>query len=932
MGMTIGFLAAWAIGLAAGFGFSGSVALGLAGLAVGGFVDRSRSRVRRGLESRIQSLEARLALLERTGATRPVAAQDAIPIEADGGAPVGAAATAPGPAAVRDGDVPPPRPQYGVRSSERSVEPVAEAAVDVAPDAGGARLPPWWGTLAGSLTLTRVGIVAIFFGVAFLLTWFAERMTLSAEAGLACVAAAGIALLVVGWRLADRRPTYGLSLQGAGAGIVYLVVFAATRHYDVLPPLPALALLVAVTAGTVALAWRADAQALAAIAFGGAFLAPLLVAREAGPPLPLFAWFAVLNVAIVVVAWRRSWRALVALGVVATFALAALWGGRYYTPAHFAVAQPFLLLHLALYVAVAVLEARRATVDARRPLDALVVFGVPAAAFALQWGLVADVPKGTAVAALAFAFGYAMLFLALRHRAEPGLRTLAWCFLALAAAFATAAIPFAFDARGTSAWWALEAAAAYALACRQRQRWWRAVALVLHACAVAAFLAGARWPAGAPLLAHAGALGALMLGTAALVQAWAADRWRDALGKGEVATAPVLVAWGLAWWLGTGVFEVLRVRPGWLGPGEGTAALTWVTLVSAGALAVARAIVWPRLAWGGLAAGAATIPAFGVQVVDAHTTLLWPGALVWPAAWLVQAFALRAIDGDPRLGGVEPRPALGRAIALSAVAFVAWASFEDWTWTRRVTPAGSAWALCAALAAPILAVALAGTGRWRQAWPSSRHPRALADATVVLAGVLVACATVMALVSRGDPAPLPWWPLANPLDLAVAAAFFAGGRAALALGPRAAEFAARALPVALFVAGNGLMLRIAHHWGGVPWRAADLMASKPLQAAITLAWTAVACILMIHAARRGARTRWMLGAGLLAIAVVKLFLVDLAALSGLARIVAFLGVGGMLVALGYVAPPPPSRPADAEPGQAAASSDGSTTPDGPRSA
>jgi uncharacterized membrane protein len=50
----------------------------------------------------------------------------------------------------------------------------------------------------------------------------------------------------------------------------------------------------------------------------------------------------------------------------------------------------------------------------------------------------------------------------------------------------------------------------------------------------------------------------------------------------------------------------------------------------------------------------------------------------------------------------------------------------------------------------------------------------------------------------------------------------------------------------------------------------------------------------------------MLGAGLLAVVVGKLFLVDLGALSGLPRVVAFLGVGVLLLVIGYLSPLPPA--------------------------
>ena len=138
-------------------------------------------------------------------------------------------------------------------------------------------------------------------------------------------------------------------------------------------------------------------------------------------------------------------------------------------PQHFAVVQPFLALFFAFYLGVAILYARRAPLDAVKPVDGIVVFGVPVAAFALEAGLVADRRYGVTIAALAIATVYALLHAALRRREAPGLRLLAQSFLALAVVFATIAVPFAVDARWTSAWWALEAAAVYWLGCRQQR-------------------------------------------------------------------------------------------------------------------------------------------------------------------------------------------------------------------------------------------------------------------------------------------------------------------------------------------------------------------------------------------------------------------------------------------------------------------------------
>ncbi|MEJ2176096.1 MAG: DUF2339 domain-containing protein, partial [bacterium] len=58
------------------------------------------------------------------------------------------------------------------------------------------------------------------------------------------------------------------------------------------------------------------------------------------------------------------------------------------------------------------------------------------------------------------------------------------------------------------------------------------------------------------------------------------------------------------------------------------------------------------------------------------------------------------------------------------------------------------------------------------------------------------------------------------------------------------------------------------------------------------------------------RVLWMIGAALLGAVVVKLFLVDLAGSGTVARIVSFVGVGALLLLIGYVATVPPGARED----------------------
>src|SRR5262249_38081131 len=155
------------------------------------------------------------------------------------------------------------------------------------------------------------------------------------------------------------------------------------------------------------------------------------------------------------------------------------------------------------------------------------------------------------------------------------------------------------------------------------------------------------------------------------------------------------------------------------------------------------------------------------------------------------------------------------------------------------------------------------------------------------------------LTSNGDPAPLPYLPLVNPLDLAEALVFTVlaswvvmvrrlGYAGALSESPTPAYafFGGTA-----FVWANGVLLRTAHHWAGVPFDLEAMARSVLVQAALSIFWTLLALALTVAATRRGWRDLWLVGAGLLTVVVGKLFLVDLSHISGVERIVTFVGVG-----------------------------------------
>ena len=66
---------------------------------------------------------------------------------------------------------------------------------------------------------------------------------------------------------------------------------------------------------------------------------------------------------------------------------------------------------------------------------------------------------------------------------------------------------------------------------------------------------------------------------------------------------------------------------------------------------------------------------------------------------------------------------------------------------------------------------------------------------------------------------------------------------------------------------------------------------------------------MMAATRRHLRPLWITGALLMAVVVAKLFMVDLSGVGTVERIVSFIGVGLLMLLVGYLSPVPPRRAA-----------------------
>lgn len=846
------------------------------------------------IHRRLAALEAAQGL--RTGALAETAVPPAAEEVAAPELPRDAASAVPVPAAATAQEWAQAAPlMHASTPSETGTSAPPPLKEEKAPAASGL-----FGWFTGGNTVVRIGLVILFFGVAFLVKYAAEHSLLPPELRLAGAGALAFGLLALGWRLRVAKPGYGLSLQGGGIALLYLTVFGAFRLYQLLPATVAFALLAVVGAAAAVLAIRQQTQALAVLGVAGGFLAPILASTGEGSHVALFSYYALLNAGIFFVAWSQSWRLLNLTGFVFTFVIATLWGVTSYRPEHFASTEPFLLLYFAFYLAIAVRYALREAPNLKHYLDATLVFGTPIVGFGLQSQLVRPYEFAAAFSALALAALYLLLARWLWAKRGEGLRLLVESFVALGVVFATLALPLALDGRWTSAAWALEGAAVAWVSLRQERRLGFAFGVVLQLLAAVLYMASVRGAdAGLPII-NARCLGAAMIALAGIFTALQISRAAARLAWLPREVGYALLAWGVAWWVGNAVVEIdQQLRQ----PHLAHALLVLAALTTSAFALLAQKIAWRE----------ARVPALAMPLALGFALLVDTVALTHPfkgwgaPAWLVAGVAwawCQRVNESPRW----PR-AMGllHAVAVWGLALVA--TLEVAYWIDRAVEGRASWPLIAHLLVPAMLVALLSAERFYRRWPGETWPRLYRE---LIAGVTAAGLWGWMLFGNaahtGDPWPLPYLPLINPLDLAQALALVLMVRWMRSLETgRLRDATEKLVYLAAFIWANAMLLRAMHFWGGVPYDFDAMMASMKVQTALALFWTALALAAMVLASRRGLRPLWFVGAGLMAVVVAKLFLVDLTNRGGVERIVSFIGVGLLLLAVGYFSPLPPKR-------------------------
>ncbi|GAA5014954.1 DUF2339 domain-containing protein [Acinetobacter puyangensis] len=749
----------------------------------------------------------------------------------------------------------------------------------------------------GGNSIVRIAIVVLLIGVVLLLRFASEYWQLTLSAKMAAIAGGGFVLTALGYVLRKKRFEYAISLQGAGLGIVFLVLFSAFHLHVIASISLAYLSLIALLAATLVLALRQNALILAFIALGSGFVAPFILNTGSNNVAAMMAYYFVLNSALAVIAWFKPWRILNTVALLMTFGIGgfAVWFNA--EPGQYFQISCWVWLIFALYLFISIRYSQLIIQFDQKfsdiPfIDSTLIFATPFMAFSLYAGLVDSDGQALSIASAILAAVYLSIGFVL-HRKVHQLTILAQCFYGLGLVFLALILPFAFDAYWSSVGWAIHGAVVLYLGWRYNivnARYFGTVLLLASGiatlCAVILDQQTVLFASSVLMLCYALAAYCLRYNLQ--------QRPRSAF---EQFFSILFII--LSFTLTPYVYHRIAVHLSWSMYFVSLPLLLWF-LILTGLYRLKNKVLdrdWSAISFIILAVAAFLTFA---HLIDFHIgdllaiyqlnhekrqQLFWVGIL-WLAGFAV-FIRCRSMQDKVRQ--------LAQHYTLATIA-VLYLGILGAVWSNSFTSI-YLWALV-----PIIVFSITLFFEKYKDLQSYW----VGNPGIIVIGLLWLCYISALHTGQWH---LPYIVLLNPVDLSSLLLFAIityAIRPFLMQGQREVQIisAASILFVGLFLISS-VLLRVLYHYADLPYWSQQAWGNSTVQTCLTILWTSVALVLTSLASRKSWRYIWMLGIAVLALVILKLIFLDLSHSHTLTRIVSFIGSGLIMLVIGYFAPLPP---------------------------
>jgi len=351
-----------------------------------------------------------------------------------------------------------------------SLEAVPGPAEEIAPAAPIPPSPPRevappkpreWELILGGNWLARVGVIALIIGVGFFLKFAFDKEWLGPTSRVILGIVAGLGMVGGGYYWRKRYPTLSQALSGGGIAVLYLSIFAAFAFFQMLHLYLAVGLLLLVSAGSAALAIRYNSMALAIIGILGAFTAPFILGAfepipVSGTGFQLPVYVIAVDLGVIALSTFRNWQWFTLLALFGSLLAFSGWYGQFGDKVSLLVSEGSLTILFLIFVGATTLYHfiwRRLV----QGFDYALMSINAAAYFGISYGLMWEdlrVWMGGFTLLLALFYG-GLAYLALRRGTEN--TRLGFFALGIALVFLTIAVPVQLGDRAwTTIAWAAE--------------------------------------------------------------------------------------------------------------------------------------------------------------------------------------------------------------------------------------------------------------------------------------------------------------------------------------------------------------------------------------------------------------------------------------------------------------------------------------------
>lgn len=733
--------------------------------------------------------------------------------------------------------------------------------------------------------ILRVAIALLMVGVVLLLRFASENWQLSLGIKLLAIAIMGGAVSSLGFYLRKKNSLFAVALQGAGLAVIFLTLTFAHQFGVIASLMLASVCCAAVLIVTVALSLRQNAVYLAMLALTMAYVAPLVIPQSHPESLFLFSYYLLINVAVAALNFVRPWKIL---NQIAFFATGFIAGG--YIVVHAQQSEYFILdgilwLHLTLFIWLSVrysqlMVKEYASINLKEKhslpplLDVGLIFSVPIFGFSLHAFLMQQSSLGLTLGAMALGLIYSALGFWIRQR-QSNLSLLAKSFFILAAAFIALIVPLYKGAHWTAVGWVAQGTALLVWGISERER----ISRYIGVCLV------------------------LLSSVALFYQFWSSDSF-PVLSTTIYACAQFICAYYL--------FKFQQSR-------QDIKILPTVFLMMAlyaGATACVQMFDWHAQGYSPYVASASLfLLIFSAFLNYRARVSLGEATLIIATVLLGFAWAdvtqQNLFSAFYWLGTVQ-HVAFGVAmVCLSAVLIVNVKKLTTnlsrlwWgglLWLSLAALGNVFWSASYGLSLAICPVLYSGYLIWQRQYMLLGQASVWFITATWLVWVNLSSATLFAYIL----------PIFNPVDvlslLVLVGLLWLVYQSSFTVHEFGKEwlYKVAVILIGLFVLSS-IVVRALHVYLNTPLWSLAIWSNGSVQLSLTLLWVVLAFVLMLFSSQRHYRQLWFIGATLLAIVVIKLIGLDLAQTGTLTRVISFIGAGGVMLLIAYLAPLPPEQ-------------------------